>query len=154
MRRYAIGSIGVIFLFAGLFASTGASWAAKRDMVLVSVDQARVAHIPDKTSTLIIGQPGIADVTMLKDSDMAVITGKSFGQTNLIALDSKGDLLGEWTLRVTAEKPDLLLQNGINRESFICEPQCLPIVDLADAKAIAAQRAAAAQAHTAFSGVK
>lgn len=154
MRRHAIGSIGFILFLAGLFACPGASLAAKRDMVLVSVDQARVAHIPNKTSTLIIGQPGIADVTMLRDSDMAVITGKSFGQTNLIALDSKGNLLGEWTLRVTAEKPDLLLQNGVNRESFICQPQCLPIVDLADAKTIAAQRAAAAAAHTAFSGAK
>lgn len=153
MRRHAFGSIGAALLLAGLFAQSGAL-AATQDMVMVNVDKARVARIPDKTQTLIIGQPGIADVTMLRNSGMGIITGKSFGETNLIALDSKGNLLGEWTVRVGAEKADLLVQNGLNRESYICEPLCLPTVDLADAKSVANDRAAAASAHTAFSGAK
>ncbi|MCI4677799.1 pilus assembly protein N-terminal domain-containing protein [Rhodoblastus acidophilus] len=150
MRLRAFRLIGVAAaVMAGLLAHSEAS-PATNDVVQVTVDKARVARIPDKTETLIVGQPGIADVTMLKNSSMGVITGKSFGETNLIALDAKGDLLGEWTVRVGASKPDLLLQNGLNQESFICNPQCLPTIDLADAKAIAANRTAAVAAHNAF----
>ena len=39
---------------------------------------------------MILGNPMIADVTMLKDTNAMVITGKGFGQTNLIAIDSAG----------------------------------------------------------------
>jgi Flp pilus assembly secretin CpaC len=157
MRHSAIRSIGGALLLAGLVAGAlapvGAA-AAATDLVVVSVDKARVARIPDKTQTLIIGQPGIADVTMLKNTGMGVITGKSFGETNLIALDREGNLLGEWVIRVGGDKADLLVQNGASRESYICAPQCLPTIDLADAKGVAADRAAAATAHTGFSAGK
>ena len=99
MRLSAFRSIGGALVLAGLVAQSSAV-AATVDLVVVSVDKARVARIPDKTQTLVIGQPGIADVTMLKNSGMGVITGKSFGETNLIALDGQGNLLGEWTIRV------------------------------------------------------
>jgi hypothetical protein len=85
---------------------------------------------------------------------MGVITGKSFGETNLIALDGQGNLLGEWTIRVGGDNDGLIVQNGVNRESYICAPHCLPTIDLADAKAVAADRAAAATAHSNFSGGK
>lgn len=149
MRLYALRSMGAALVLAGL-AAQSAAWATSGEMVLVSVDKARVARIPDKTQTLIIGQPGIADVTMLKNSGMGVITGKSFGETNLIALDAQGNLLGEWTVRVSGDRADLLVQNGVNRESYICSPNCLPTIDLADAKAVAGERAAAVTAHSAF----
>jgi Flp pilus assembly secretin CpaC len=128
--------------------------ASPRDLVLVTVDRARIARIPEKTQTLVIGQPGIADVTMLKNSGMGVITGKSFGETNLIALDGEGNMLGEWIIRVGAEPSDLLVQNGLNRESYICAPNCLPTVDLSDSKNVATERAGAVQAHVGFSSGK
>jgi Flp pilus assembly secretin CpaC len=128
--------------------------AGSRDLVLVTVDRARIARIPEKTQTLVIGQPGIADVTMLKNSGMGVITGKSFGETNLIALDGEGNMLGEWVIRVGAEKADLLVQNGLNRESYICEPDCLPTVELSDSKTVASERAGAVTAHTGFASGK
>ena len=124
--------------------------AGSRDLVAVTVDRARIARIPEKTQTLVIGQPGIADVTMLKNSGMGVITGKSFGETNLIALDGEGNMLGEWIIRVGAEKADLLLQNGLNRESYICAPDCLPTVELSDSKAVSSDRAGAVSAHAGF----
>jgi hypothetical protein len=153
MRPYALRFIGGALALAGLVAQPHIA-AASPDLVEVSVDKARVARIPDKTQTLIIGQPGVADVTMLKNSGMGVITGKSFGETNLIALDAKGNLLGEWTIRVGADQADLLVQNGVNRESYICSPRCLPTIDLADAKTVAAERSAAVTAHSSFSSNK
>jgi Flp pilus assembly secretin CpaC len=153
MRLSALRSIGGALVLAGLMLQCHAASAAA-DLVVVSVDKARVARIPDKTQTLVIGQPGVADVTMLKGGGMGVITGKSFGETNLIALDAQGNLLGEWVIRVGGDETDLLLQNGMNRESFICSPNCLPTINLADAKAVASDRTAAVSTHATFSGAK
>jgi Flp pilus assembly secretin CpaC len=154
MRFHAAARfLGGAAVLAGLLAPTSVS-AGARELVSVTVDRARIARIPDKTQTLVIGQPGIADVTMLKNSGMGIITGKSFGETNLIALDSEGNLLGEWTIRVGAEQADLLVQSGLNRESYICAPNCLPTVELSDSKAIAVDRAGAVSAHTGFSSGK
>ncbi len=124
MRFHAFRSMGAAFVLVGVLSLDGAR-AASNDIVLVAIDKARVARIPDKTDTLVVGQPAIADVTVLKSTGLGVITGKNFGETNLIALDAKGALLGEWTVRVTAEKPDLLLQDGETRVDMICSPQCL-----------------------------
>jgi Flp pilus assembly secretin CpaC len=154
MRLRAVSfSMGGLLALAGMFAPLvrDAASAASSDLILVSVDKARVARIPDHTQILVIGQPGIADVTMLKNSGMGVITGKSFGETNLIALDAHGALLGEWTVRVSGDKADLLVQNGTNRESYICSPNCLPTVDLADARTTTSDRAAAISQHSNFS---
>lgn len=131
-----------------------AAAAGPRDLVVVTVDRARIARIPEKTQTLVIGQPGIADVTMLKNSGMGVITGKSYGETNLIALDGEGNMLGEWIIRVGADRADLLVQNGVNRESYICAPDCLPTVELSDSKTVAGDRAAAVSAHMGFATAK
>ena len=148
-------------VLAGLFATApilmapAQAVAGPRDLVTVTVDRARIARIPEKTQTLVIGQPGIADVTMLKNSGMGVITGKSFGETNLIALDGEGNMLGEWLIRVGDEKSDhLLVQNGLSRESYICAPNCLPTVELSDSKAVANERASAVAAHTGFASGK
>jgi Pilus formation protein N terminal region len=154
MRLLATAAtIGFFWALAGGLAPPCAL-AASRDLLQVSVDKARVARIPENTRILVIGQPGIADVTMLKNSGMGVITGKSFGETNLIALDAQGNPLGEWTVRVGGERADLLVQNGLDRESYICSPLCLPIIDLADAKTTASERAAAVAQHSTFSGAK
>jgi len=146
--------LGGLMASALLMSAPSAAAAGSRDLVTVTVDRARIARIPEKTQTLVIGQPGIADVTMLKNSGMGVITGKSFGETNLIALDGEGNMLGEWIIRVGAEKADLLLQNGLNRESYICAPDCLPTVELADSKSVASDRAGAVSAHMGFSSGK
>jgi len=151
MRFHAAARFfGGVAVLAGLLAPTCVS-AGAHDLVTVSVDRARIARIPEKTQTLVIGQPGIADVTMLKNSGMGVITGKSFGETNLIALDAEGNMLGEWTIRVGAEQADLLVQSGLNRESYICAPNCLPTVELSDSKTVAGDRASAVTAHAGFS---
>jgi Flp pilus assembly secretin CpaC len=148
---------GKVAILAGLVAAalltalSRDAAAGPRDLVVVTVDRARIARIPEKTQTLVIGQPGIADVTMLKNSGMGVITGKSYGETNLIALDGEGNMLGEWIIRVGADRADLLVQNGLNRESYICAPDCLPTVELSDSKAVAGDRAAAVSAHMGFS---
>lgn len=108
--------------------------AQASDSIVVSLDQAKVARMPANAQTLIIGNPAIADVTMLKTSGTMVITGKGYGETNLIALDKNGDLVAESAIRVRGNGSVLLVQRGMERESYSCAPQCVPAVQLGDGK--------------------
>ena len=122
-----------VWLAAAFVIAFGAQPAhAETDVLAVTLDQAKIAKLPPGTATLIIGNPMIADVTMLKSAVSMVITGKGFGQTNLIAIDSTGTIVDEKQLRVLPAKTVVVLQNGNSRMSFACNPDCMPTVQLGD----------------------
>lgn len=108
--------------------------AAAEHGIFVDLDRARVVRMPDGAHTLIIGNPLIADVTMLKTNRLMVVTGKSFGSTNLILLDQTGNQVGESVITVTPPMDKLVVLRGGRRESYACAPDCAPSVDLADDK--------------------
>ena len=68
---------------------------AQEKTIYVDLDYARILRLPEGAQTLVIGNPLIADVTMLKNNRLMVVTGKSFGATNLIILDNSGSQVGE-----------------------------------------------------------
>jgi Flp pilus assembly secretin CpaC len=133
MFRRFILSIAVVSGL-GLAGAQFAAAAPAVPVLNVTVDEAKVARIPDGTMTLVIGNPIVADVTMLKGSGAMVVTGKGFGQTNLIALDAHGEVLDEKIIRVVPTTSTLLVQRGMDRESYSCAPQCMPTVQLGDGK--------------------
>ncbi len=102
------------------------------DLITVVLDHAQVLKLPPRTQTVIIGNPMIADVLVQKNGSM-VVTGKSFGATNLIAQDAAGTVIGESMLRVEAPRDGLVVvQRGMDRESYSCTPACQPSVSLGD----------------------
>ena len=102
------------------------------DVLRITIDQAKVVKVPAGATTLVIGNPLIADVTMLKSSAGMVVTGKGYGQTNLIALDDRGNILEEKQLRVEPGHTVLVVQRGDSRTSYSCDPWCMPTVQLGD----------------------
>ena len=129
------------------FASAGGALAAQ-DVVRVTIDQAKVVSVPSNASTLIVGNPIIADVTMLKSNGTMVITGKGFGDTNLILLDAKGEMIDEKTLRVVTGSTALIVQRGTERNSYQCAPHCEPIAALGDDHKQSAEIGATIKEHT------
>jgi Flp pilus assembly secretin CpaC len=106
-------------------------WAMEETLV-VTIDQARVVKVPPATETLIVGNGAIADLTLLKQGAAIVVTGKGFGETNFIALDGAGTPLAQSLIRVVSGKNALLVQRGLDRQSYSCAPQCLPTAKLGD----------------------
>ena len=104
---------------------------ASSKVVKITVDEAKVAKLPEGTSTLVVGNPMIADVTMLKNG-VVVLTGKGYGETNLLALSSEGKVIYERQLRVLPDRSVVVLQNGASRVSYSCNPDCMPTVQLGD----------------------
>jgi len=104
----------------------------QNESVLVLVDHAKVVRLPERAQTVIVGNPAIADVAVQRNGVM-VVTGKSFGVTNLIALDGTGTLLAESLVRVGAASDAVLtVQRGMERESYSCTPTCQPSAQLGD----------------------
>jgi hypothetical protein len=87
---------------------------------------------PPGTQTLIVGSASIADLTLLKHGATMIVTGKGFGETNFIALDGDGSPLLQSLIRVVGGKNALLVQRGLDRQSYSCAPQCLPTAKLGD----------------------
>ena len=122
-----------LWLAVAFVLASGASPArAETSMIAVILDQAKIARLPEATATLIVGNPMIADVTMLKNNNTMIITGKGFGQTNLIAIDGAGSLIEEEQIQVLPAKTVLVLQSGSSRISYACNPACMPTVQLGD----------------------
>jgi len=85
----------------GLSSAAAAGAAAPSDVLKVTLDQAKIAKVPTGTTTLVVGNPSIADVTMLKGGVGMVVTGKGYGETNLVAIDAQGNILDEKQIEVT-----------------------------------------------------
>lgn len=101
-------------------------------VVTVIVDNAKVIRLPENTRTVIVGNPMIADVSLQKNG-VVILTGKSYGATNLIALDKSGGMLAESMISVQAQQASVVMvQRGLERESYSCTPNCQPSAQLGD----------------------
>jgi Flp pilus assembly secretin CpaC len=117
---------------AALFSIGGAMASNEPHRLRVELDYARLARMPEGAQTFILGNPLIADITMLKESRLMVVTGKSFGTTNLIMLDRAGKQVGESLITVIPPEDKLVVYRGSRRESLSCKPRCVRAVDMAD----------------------
>ena len=69
---------------------------------------------------MVIGNPLIADAA-LQPGGIAVLTGKGFGETNLMALDHGGNVLFEKTVRVLAPRDAVVVYRGSTaRDLYLC----------------------------------
>jgi len=107
--------------------------SARAESVTVSVDQAQVMKLPANVATIVIGNPLIADAT-LQSGGILVVTGKGYGETNLLALDRAGQVLMTKTVQVlgSASGDMVVVYKGAERESYSCAPECERRITLGD----------------------
>jgi hypothetical protein len=114
------------------FAADPVPVSATGETVIVHVDQAKTLQLPERTATLVVGNPLIADA-VVQPSGIVVITAKSYGATNLIAVDRSGATLFNRQLQVVGPTDRVVfLYRGIDRESYSCLPNCERRITLGD----------------------
>jgi Pilus formation protein N terminal region len=128
-RRRQLFGVLTWALLAALISSP-----ARADTLNVNVDQARLLKLPDRVTTIVIGNPLIADAT-LQSGGILVVTGKGYGATNLLALDRNGRVIMRKSVRVLgpAGRDLVVVYKGIERETYSCAPLCEPRITLGDA---------------------
>jgi Flp pilus assembly secretin CpaC len=106
-------------LTAGLALLVPAS-AAPFNSVTVSTDEVRVLSFQSPVKTVFVGNPTIADVTVI-DSKHVFLLGKSFGTTNLVALDEQGRQTTDEEITVLNRQERVVtLQRGAARATLYC----------------------------------
>lgn len=90
----------------------------------VTIDRAKVVRIAKAADTIIVGNPSIVDAT-IQDSRTIVLTGRNFGVTNLIVLDSDGDPIVDETIVVQGHETNTVrIYRQAVRETLACSPVC------------------------------
>lgn len=109
--------------FGGLVAVSAlalGSTLAHADGIEVPLDQVRILTFVAPVKTVFVGNSVFADVTVI-DRTHVFVLGKSFGTTNLIALDDKGrEVLNEQITVVPRPGSAVTLQRGAGKISLNC----------------------------------
>lgn len=121
-------------LAAALIATMAAAPSSAEDVepIKVVVDRAKVMRISRPADVVILGNPAIADAT-IQDSQTLIITGRSFGSTNLIVLDADGLAIADETITVGPQNDQVVtVYRRAARQTFSCTPDCSPTLALGD----------------------
>jgi len=108
--------------------------ALAAETLAVTLDQATIMKLPEKVSTIVVGNPLIADIAV-QSGGLVVVTGKGYGSTNLIVLDRAGTVLMERSIVVRAATDySVQVYRGMERETYSCSPNCERRITLGDSQ--------------------
>jgi ABC-type amino acid transport substrate-binding protein len=109
---------------AALAALLTAGSAAAAD-IRVNTDQTVAVKLDQSAKTVIVGNPLIAEVTMVDDRTVYLM-GRLAGQTNLVAVDSRGNEIFNEKVSVRLGDTQIVtLHKGIaGPRTYSCAPKC------------------------------
>jgi len=143
-RNIALGMMVAGFAVA-------AAGASKAEDLIVKYDQSQLLRLPRPAAEIIIGNPTIADISV-QSGNLLVITGKTFGITNIIALDADRNVIQDQRVLVKRDESKTVnLQRGTQRQTYNCTPQCNPSITIGDEQKFFDAVAAASQKKVTFS---
>ena len=126
---------------------------ADAEPITVVVDRAKVMRVSRPADIVIIGNPAIADAT-IQDNQTLIITGRSFGTTNLIVLDAAGQAIADEVIIVAAPNDQVVtVYRRASRQTYSCTPECSPTLTIGDNSVVFDSVNAQIQAHGTLSDV-
>lgn len=88
--------------------------------IALPIDEVRVVAFSQPVSTIYVGNPMIADVSMI-DSKHAFVLGKSFGATNIVALNVDGKQVVNDSVSVYGHSGNtVILHRGTAQATYAC----------------------------------
>jgi|GEM_PF-936574 len=116
--------LAAIALGAGLLVA--AASAARAAPVNLPLGQAVRVNVAGAATAVVVGNPQIADVTVI-DSRTLFITGRSYGGTNIIALDRYGQTVFAGDVVVVSQPSGVQVYRGSTRTEMACAPSCTAV---------------------------
>lgn len=116
------------FAFLGcIIAATGTMpqiCTAQDDMLRVFMDHARILKLDRPVSKVIVGNSQVADATVA-DPKTIVLTGRSFGTTNIVLLDADGNAIVDERILVSIDEGNTVrVYRQTERSVLSCTPNC------------------------------
>jgi len=100
--------------------------------LIVKYDQSQIIRLDRPVAEIIIGNSTIADVAVQAPT-MLVVTGKTFGITNVIILDASRQIIAEHRIVVQRDEVNIVtLHAAAKRQSYNCTPRCNPSLVVGD----------------------
>ncbi len=113
--------------FPGLlaaFAALAISGSALAQGVPVRIDQATRISLSAPARDVFIGNPSVADVTVIDGRNLLVM-GKAYGVTNLVVLDARGRTILDRQIIVSASDDGRVsFYRGPDVYNYSCSPRC------------------------------
>jgi Flp pilus assembly secretin CpaC len=120
-------SLAIVSAWAGARPATAAD-------LIVRYDQSQLLRLPRPASEVVIGNPSIADIS-LQGGNLLVVTGKTFGITNVIALDADRNVIQDQRVVVERDERRVVnLHKGSQRFTYSCTPNCETNLTIGDDK--------------------
>ena len=103
--------------------------SAQSSSLNVEIDQARRVQLRAPAGSVIVGNPQIADVTVV-DANTLYITGKGYGVTEVVAVDAIGRPVFQSQIVVTAGDGGgrVRVWRGAQATEMACASSCSPSV--------------------------
>lgn len=126
MRRLPLAIFAAASLISGV--------AQAAPALMAPINQSVPITLPRGTRDVLIGNPAIADVSVL-DSGKAVILGKGYGVTNLVVIDQLGRTVMNRQVVVAAPAGNVSVIRGAKVEDYACASRCERADKAAEAEA-------------------
>ena len=118
-RSFAVRALAVAFFLGG----TAVGVAAETGIRVV-MNQAKIVKLARPADTIVIGNPAIADASV-QDATTVVLTGKGFGVTNLVILDSEGaPVVDEQVFVTRGDARSVRIYRRADIQTLSCTPLC------------------------------
>ena len=90
----------------------------------VQMNQAKIVKLSRPADTIVVGNPQIADASV-QDSTTIVLTGKGFGVTNLVVLDTDGAPIIDAQISVSRDEASTVrVYRRASVQTLHCAPTC------------------------------
>ncbi len=101
----------------------------------VPMNQSTVVRLEGSASTVVVGNPMIADVSVVAGNTL-VVQGRVFGNTDVLVLDSTGAEIANISVVVTDNwRGGLTLTRGTASASYVCARDCNRVLRPGDGQA-------------------
>ena len=112
---------------AALFAAGAlclAAPAAADAGIQVEMNKAKIVKLARPADTIVVGNPLIADAAV-QDASTIILTGKGFGVTNLVILDSNGNPIVDAQVTVVRQSASSVrVYRRADIQTLSCTPYC------------------------------